>query len=178
MRVIEYDENSVPEISRMRLNEDLEKARETAMRILASSGRSKRDLHSRLEAKGHDPKICWELVERLEAVGLIDERETACMIARTRFAERGRSRRAIADELNRKGFDQDAIQAAIDQIDPDDEREAVLALARRRLAKDQSGDRAARIRRAVGHIARKGYSPQLAMACIREVLAQEESELD
>lgn len=173
MRVIEYDPDSVPEESRMRLNDDLERARETAMRILASAGRSKKDLQARLESKGHSAEICEELVDRLEDVGLINEHETACMIARTRFSERGRSRRAIAEELQRKGFEQDAISLALEQIEPEDEREAVLMLARKRLAKDARADTPTRIRRALGHLTRKGYSPGISMACIREVLANE-----
>lgn len=173
MHIIEYDESAIPEESRMRLNDDLEKARETAMRILASSGRSKKDLLDRLVSKGHEEEICAELVERLDNVGLIDEVETARMIARTRFSERGRSRYVIGEELRRKGFEPQAIDAALDQIGPDDERLAVLELARRRLAKDRDTDQAARIRRALGHLARKGYSPGLAMSCIREVLASD-----
>lgn len=173
MQIIEYDESAIPEESRMRLNEDLERARETAMRILASAGRSKKDLLDRLISKGHAEEICEELVERLENVGLINEVDTACMIARTRFLERGRSRYAIGEELKRKGFNQRAIDEALDQIAPEDERVAVLELARKRLERDRDKDRAARIRRAVGHISRKGYSPGLAMSCIREVLADE-----
>lgn len=176
MQIIEYDESAIPEESRMRLNEDLERARETAMRILASSGRSKVDLIERLVSKGHDREICVELADRLEAVGLINEYETAAMIARTRFSEKGRSRMVIGQELRTKGYPEGAIEAALDQIDSDDERFAVLELARRRLAKDRDVDRAARMRRALGHLARKGYAPGLAMSCIREVLATEEEQ--
>lgn len=173
MQIIEYDESAIPEESRMRLNDDLEKARETAMRILASCGRSKKDLIERLVNKGHEPHICEELVERLDSVGLINEEETAAMIVRARFSERGRSRFAIGEELRRKGYSEETIGRALDQIGPDDEREAVLELARKRLAKDTSADQQARIRRALGHIARKGYSPGIAMSCIREVLSHE-----
>lgn len=173
MVFIEYDESVIPEESRMRLNDDLERARETAMRILASAGRSKADLMARLVDKGHEEEICRELVERLEGVGLINEFETAAMIARTRFAERGRSRYAISEELRRKGFEEQAIIAALDHIQPEDERTVALELARKRLARDHSVDQAARIRRALGHLARKGYSQSLAMSCIREALAQE-----
>ncbi len=175
MVLIEYDESAIPEESRLRLNDDLERARETAMRILASAGRSKADLLERLVAKGHEEDICRELVERLEGVGLINEFETAAMIARTRFAERGRSRYAISEELIRKGFEDEAITAALYQIQPEDERMVVLELARKRLSRDHSADQSARIRRALGHLARKGYSQGLALSCIREVLAQEDT---
>lgn len=161
----------------MRLNDDLERARETAMRILASTGRSKKDLVERLVAKGHDSEICEELVERLDAVGLINEYETAAMIARTRFAEKGRSRSVIAQELRAKGYPEPAIEMALEQIQPVDERLAALDLARRRLERDRDGDQNARIRRALGHLTRKGYAQGLAMSCIREVLARE-TEID
>lgn len=173
MQIIEYDESAIPEESRMRLNDDLERARETAMRILASTGRSKKDLIERLVGKGHEREICEELVERLDSVGLINEYETAAMIARTRLAEKGRSRAVIGQELKTKGYPEDAIAAALEQIQDVDERLIVLELARKRLAKDLNLDRNVRIRRTLGHLARKGYSQGLAMSCIREVLAQE-----
>ncbi|WP_019148652.1 regulatory protein RecX [Timonella senegalensis] len=173
MNIIEYDESAIPQESRIRVNEKLEKARETAMRILAAAPRSKRDLQERLEAKGHEREVCEELIARIEAVGLIDEHETARAIARTRFAERGRSRRAIADELSRKGFEQDAIESALEQIDSHDEYRVAKELARKRIARDRNGDRQARMRRAVGHIARKGYSPSLAIRCVSEALNEE-----
>jgi len=173
MNIVEYDESAIPEESRIRLNEPLEAARETAMRILGAAPRSKRELQDRLEARGHDRAVCEELVARLEAVGLIDEWATAAAIVRTRFTERSRSRRAIADELNRKGYESEAIAAALEQIDADDEYRAAKELARRRLARDRNAERQARIRRAVGHISRKGYSPALALRCVTEALAEE-----
>ncbi|WP_435299851.1 regulatory protein RecX [Timonella sp. A28] len=175
MHIIEYDEADIPEESRIRVNEDLERARESAMRILASAGRSKKDVLARLVAKGHEQDVCEELVHRLEAVGLIDEAESASIIVRTRFRERGRSRRAIAEELSRKGFEPEAIEHAMTHITEDDEQETVLALARKRLSRDVTVDQQTRKRRALSHLVRKGYSPGLAMSCIQRVLDEEQN---
>ena len=46
---------------------------------------------------------------------------------------RGLARRALAQELRRKGVDDEVAREALDEIDPDDEVEAARALVRRKL---------------------------------------------
>jgi regulatory protein len=64
----------------------------------------------------------------------------------------------------------DAVRAAVEQIDRTSEREAAEALVNRRLGSLSGVDPAVQARRLVGLLARKGYSPGLAHEVVRAVL--------
>lgn len=176
MKILDFSELHIPQESRIEVDPATEAAREAALRSLNSAGRSRNSLQERLIERGHELDVVVPLLDRFEEVGLLNDLELASAIVRARFTERGRSRRAIADELVRKGFVDLDIEEALSQIDEDDEIETVRTLARKRLAKDTRGQRQDRIRRAVGHLCRKGYSQGLAMKCIMEVLNEEDTE--
>ena len=106
-------------------------------------------------------------------MGLVDDAALAAMIVRTRFAEKKQSRRAIAQELNRKGILGPVAEAALGQLDDDDEAQAALELARARLRRTANLAREVRVRRALGALGRKGYPSAVAMASIRTALAEE-----
>lgn len=175
MKILSVDDLEIPEESRIIVDPATEAAREAALRSLSRMPRSRNSLEERLIERGHELEVLTPLLDRFEEVGLLNDRELADALTRARFTERGKSRRAIANELVRKGFEEPDIVAALEQIDECDEIDTVRRLARKRLAKDTKGDRQARIRRAVGHLCRKGYSQGLAISCIIEVLDQEES---
>ena len=153
--------------------EQEEHARELALRMLTAAPKSRAQLAQRLAAKGVEDGIAGRLLDRFEQVGLLDDAELAAMIVRTRFAEKKQSRRAIAQELNRKGIRGPVAEAALDQLDDDDESQAALDLARSRLRRTVGLSREVRIRRALGALGRKGYSSGVAMASIRAALAEE-----
>ncbi|MFD6092294.1 regulatory protein RecX [Oerskovia sp. NPDC060338] len=155
-----------------------EHAREAILRTLTAAPKSRRQLMDAMTRKGYPPAVLEPLLERFEAVGLVDDAEYAGMIVRTRHGERGLSRRAIAHELRRKGIDDETAAGALDQVDDDDENDAARDLVRRRLARTAGLDREVRTRRVVGMLARKGYSPGLAFALVREELAREGDEAD
>ena len=83
--------------------------------------------------------VAEKVLDRFTEVGLIDDAEFARMLVRTRHAERGLSRRAIAVELRRKGIDDELAGAALEEVDSDDEEAAARALVRRKLAATSSG---------------------------------------
>ncbi|WP_225227867.1 regulatory protein RecX [Oerskovia rustica] len=150
-----------------------EHAREAILRTLTAAPKSRRQLLDAMTRKGYPPEVLEPILERFEEVGLVDDAEYAGMLVRTRHGERGLSRRAIAQELRRKGIDDDTATEALDQVDEDDEAEAARDLVQRRLARTTGLDLEVRTRRIVGMLARKGYSPSLALSLVREELARE-----
>ncbi|SDC70578.1 regulatory protein [Sanguibacter gelidistatuariae] len=153
--------------------EQEERARNLALRMLTAAPKSRAQVEERLAAKEVDEAIICRLLDRFEQVGLLDDAELAAMIVRTRFAEKKQSRRAIAQELSRKGIPVHIAAAALDQLDDDDESAAALEIARARLRRTQGLSPDTRIRRALGALGRKGYSSGVAMASIRAALAEE-----
>lgn len=163
------------EISR---DEVVEKAREAVLKILTAAQRSRRELEQSLARKGYPEDVVVQVLDRFDEVGLVDDATYAETIVRTRHAERGLARRGIAAELRRRGIDEDTAVEALDQLDPDDEREAGARLAAKLVTRTRSLDRQVRVRRAVGSLARKGYAPGLAFELVRDALATEGEETD
>ncbi|WP_062465047.1 regulatory protein RecX [Demequina soli] len=155
---------------------DPEKAREIALGILTRASRSASQLRDALVAKRVEPGLAGEIVARYEEVGLVDDAALAATIVRTRHSERGQSRRAIRQELARKGFDEDAIGAALGQIDDDEERERAAALARRRWDQLAAHPEDVRTRRVVAMLGRKGYAPSVAFALVKDLRRADEED--
>jgi len=156
-----------------------EKARETLLRILTAAPKSRAELEQSLARKGYPEAVVGPVLDRFDEVGLVDDAAYADMLVRTRHAERGLSRRALAMELRRRGIAEDTAADALEQVDPDDERAAALALARKHVARTRGLDRDVRVRRAVGALGRKGYAPGVSFGVVRDALAEEgEGDLD
>ncbi len=70
------------------------------------------------------------MLERFTEVGLIDDAAFAAAWVSSRQSGRGLSRRALADELRRKGVDKEVAAVALEAVDPQDEWDAARALVR------------------------------------------------
>ena len=151
----------------------VEAAREIVLRRLDRSAAPRAALADLLGRKEVDPRIAEEVLDRLEAVGVIDDAAYAARLARTRFAEKGAARRAIAEELRRKGLEESDVAAALDQIDSEDENEAALALARKKLISTRHLPWEVRRRRTAAMLGRKGYSRETTMRAIEDALDEE-----
>lgn len=161
------------------LEDATEKARETLLRILTAAPKSRAELEQSLARKGYPEAVVGPVLDRFDEVGLVDDAAYADMLVRTRHAERGLSRRALAMELRRRGIAEETAADALEQVDPDDERVAALALARKHVARTRGLERDVRVRRAVGALGRKGYAPGVSFGVVRDALAEEgEDDLD
>lgn len=159
-------------------DEAVDLARETVLRTLTAAPKSRRELEQSLARKGYPEHVAAQVLDRLDEVGLVDDAGYAQMVVRTRHAERGLARRAIAVELRRRGIDDDTAADALDQVDDEDERAAAERLAHKLVARTRGLDRDARVRRAASALARKGYGPGLAFAAVKDALAAEGEDTD
>lgn len=153
-----------------------ERAREIAIRLLTHSPRSATQLRQGLIARDVEPSLADEVIARYVEVGLLDDAGLAATIARTRHAERGTAARVIEQELRRKGFTDDHIAAALEPITHEAERDAAARLAFKRWERTEGLPGDVRVRRVVAHLGRKGYSPGLAFALVKD-LAHADSEV-
>ncbi len=161
------------EAGEMTPDEAAEHARETVLRILTAAPKSRSEIERSLARKGYPEQVVAPLLDRFDEVGLVDDAAYAELLVRTRHAERGLARRAIAAELRRRGIQDEVAADALEQIEPDDERAAAAELARKHVARTRGQDRDKRVRRAVAALARKGHSPSVAFAAVRDALADE-----
>ncbi|NYH76750.1 regulatory protein [Actinopolyspora biskrensis] len=150
---------------------DAEKtARETVYRLLAVRARSRVELLRALSRAGVDSGTAHSVLGKFVDAGLVDDAAFAAEWVRSRHRQRGLGRRALEEELREKGVDDDALSAALDTLDTDDEVSRARALVRRKLAGTAVTDPKVRMRRLMGMLARKGYGEALAFRVVREEL--------
>jgi regulatory protein len=146
-------------------------ARTILLDQLTGRARSRRELADKLAARQVPDEVANRLLDRFEEVGLVDDQAFARSWISGRQAGKGLARRALAQELRRKGVDDEMVREALDEIDPDDEEAAARALVRKKLRSLRRVDDAVATRRLVGMLARKGYGAGLAHAVVRDELA-------
>ena len=138
---------------------------------LTGAARSRRELADKLAARNVPEELAGQLLDRFEEVGLVDDEAFARSWVDSRQRTRGLARRALAQELRRKGVADDTARVVLDEVDPAAEEEAARQLVRKRLRSMRGvGDQVA-ARRLAGMLARKGYPAGLAFAVVRDELA-------
>jgi regulatory protein len=147
-------------------------ARKILLDRLSAQPRTRAELAHTLATKLVPDEVARRLLDRFEQVGLVDDAAFARSWVESRQAGRGLARRALAQELRRKGVPDEVARQALDQVDPDDETAAARELVRRRLPTMRRLDHRARTRRLTAMLARKGYPPGVAFAVVRDALGE------
>ncbi len=153
-------------------------ARKILLDQLTGRARTRAELAKKLAAKGVPTDVGDRLLDRFEEVGLVDDAGFAREWVEQRQSGRGLARRALAQELRRKGIDDEVAREALDQLDPEGEVEAARMLVRAKLRTVRSLDRDKAVRRLVGMLARKGHSSSVAFQVVREELAVDLEDAD
>ena len=146
-------------------------ARKILLDQLTGRARTRHQLAEKLAQKNVPDELATRLLDRFEEVGLVDDAAFAREWVQQRSTGRGLARRALAHELRGKGIDDEIADQALDQVDGDDELELARELVRRKLRSVAGLDPDKATRRLVGMLARKGHSPGVAYAVVKEELA-------
>jgi len=148
-------------------------ARAVVLRRLSFGPRTRVQLHEAILAKDVPADVADAVLDRFVEVGLVDDADFAREWVRVRHRDKGLSRRALADEMRRKGVRAEDAVEALWTLDGDDERAAAEALVARRLQSSRGLEYPKRVNRLMGMLARKGYGPGLAGDVVRQALADE-----
>ena len=156
-----------------------------ALRLLAARSRSIGELRRRLRAAKEPEEHVSRAIERLEAMGLLNDEDYALQVARSQMLGRGYAPRRLSQELARRGVARDVADRAIEVVLTDDVTpgsfgaaggvdlaETLERLARKKLRTLGALDAGARSRRLYAFLARRGYDSE----DIRRVLATLEAE--
>ena len=109
-------------------------ARTILLDALTGQARSRRELRDKLAKKDVPDELAERLLDRFTEVGLVDDEAFARSWVESRQRSRGLARRALAQELRRKGVDDETARTALDDLDPDRERRPPASLVRKKLA--------------------------------------------
>ena len=147
-----------------------------ALNMLASQGRSSRDLRRRLVQKGEPAPLVDQAIERLTRIGLLDDAQFARSLARSKAVGQGASKRRVQQEMFKRGVARDVADEAIAEVFDEeavDETENAEAAARKKLRTLNGVDAETRRRRLYGFLARRGYAPDAIRATLEKVLDEE-----
>ena len=127
-------------------------AKMRAVRIVAASAVSKKDLQQRLVQKGEDPEDAAQAVQWMAEMKLVDDAETARQIV-SRCAARGygvqRAKQALYEKKIPKKYWEDALAAYPDQSDH------IVLFLRSKIQDDQDPKQ---VKKAVDALLRRGHS--------------------
>lgn len=144
------------------------------LRQLTMQARTRHELAETLRKKGVPGEAAERVLNRMVDVGLVDDEALAASWVESRQQRRHLSRRALRQELTRKGVDRDVVDEAVGAVDHDDERAAALALAEKKLRSMAGLDAIVQRRRLAGALARRGFGPGVTSSVLAEVLGGDE----
>jgi regulatory protein len=154
-----------------------EAARSICLRLLTSQPRTRASLDAALRRQGIPGDAIEVVLARFADVGLIDDAAFAFAWVGSRHRGRGLSRNALRQELRQRGVPRDTAEEALADVDDGMEERAARSLVMRRLPSTRAADPVTRARRLTAMLARKGYSPGLAIKVVRDALASESSDV-
>lgn len=148
---------------------DARRAQEKALYLLEYRNYSKRELTEKIARTAASREAAQAAAGRMEELGLIDDRRFGEDYAKELFSRKGYGARRAAQELRRKGLDQELVQELVEKYGSPEQSEENI---RRVLEKKYPGwreDEKVR-RRAFAALQRLGYSYQE----VREAMGQGE----
>jgi regulatory protein len=151
---------------------EVRRAQDLCVRLLSVRARSRTELRQAMARKEIEEEVAELVLGRLDRSGLIDDEAFAHEWVASRHGHKGLSRRALVNELRRKGVDDSVAAQAAAAVDEDSELEQARELVRRKLPSVARVDDITKLRRLVGVLARKGYAEGMAIRVVREELAR------
>ena len=142
---------------------------------LAYSAKTRGQLRKKLQSEGFEAELIEPLLDKFEAVKLIDDAEYAQTFVAQKSRTKKLSRAALRRELAERGVRGEEAENALAQRTDEQEREDAAELVRKKLRPGMDfSDRTEKdrvTRRLLGMLARRGYSSSVSMSVIREELA-------
>jgi len=174
-RLVSGDELAGEELRKLRSLDDEWKAREIAVNYLSYRPRSKREVADHLQKKQIPRMVARATVERLEQLGLLDDREFARMFVRDRLRGKRTGAALLRQQLATRGIAPNVIAEVLAQdVTEDDLREACRALAEKRLTRNASSfsrlEPPVRRQRLLEYLLRRGFSYDTVQQTIRTLL--------
>jgi SOS response regulatory protein OraA/RecX len=154
-------------------------ARNIVLRHLTGAPRSRHQLEERLADRGIPEEVGAEVLDRMEAVRLVDDAAFAETLVRSRHRGRGLARSALRRELKEKGVDGETAEEALEAVTGEDERAAAEELVAKKIRTrpvptgrdpESRAERDRHVRRLVAMLGRKGYAPGLAFCVVRDAI--------
>ena len=154
-------------------------ARNICLRALTMAPKTRGQLADLLAGRNVPDDVATKVLDRFTDVGLIDDAAFANAWVQSRHnGGRGLAKRALTQELRRKGIDDDTLEQALETVDEESELRTAKSLVARKLPSMRGLAPEARTRRLVSMLARKGYGAGTAFRAVREAVLDAEHHID
>ena len=142
------------------------RAQRSALYYLGRAERSRAQVVRYLEAREYAPEIVNSVMDKVDAYGYVDDARYACMLVEDRARLRGKSRRAVRQEMREKGLDAATIEEAMALYGDREEMENAMHIARKYYQRNR-GDREGFERKAGAALYRRGYDWEVIRDALR-----------
>ncbi len=149
---------------------DARRAENVTMHALTRRGQSRAEIAELLRRREIDPLVAEVELDRLESVGLIDDRALALDLVDRLRTRKKLGPSALRNELMQRKLDRAANDEALAESSHDDDDDLLLDLARDRARRLGGLDRSTAERRLVDFLARKGHTGSTARDAARRAL--------
>jgi regulatory protein len=151
------------------------RARNVSVAALARRGVSVAEMRDLLVKRELEQTAVDEEVATLERVGLLDDAALAETLVRTLVERKALGRTAIAAELRRRRIDETLAAVALDAVDPEQEDDRALEVARARARQLGGLDPQTAERRLAAYLMRRGYGGAVVSRVSRLALSELQS---
>lgn len=145
-------------------------ALDRAIAALASRAHSKHELEIKLTRAGYRPCTVEMVLYKLETEGFLDDADFAQQWVEARTNRKLGTRR-IAQELRHKGVSAEDAEAALAEVDEEDQLSAAVTLVEKAAARSKPGEDSRKTaNRITAMLARRGYGWDIARQAIEQVM--------
>jgi regulatory protein len=146
---------SAEAIARLKALDDVEVAHERALNFLSYRPRSADEVRRNLRQKDVSDTVIEQVMERLERTGLVNDEAFARYWVENREQFKPKSERGLRFELRQKGVSDEAIEAALGEVN---EEESAYRAASERARRLPHTDKQVFAKRLGDYLARRGFS--------------------
>jgi regulatory protein len=155
-------------ITSLQEEDSVEKAKEKALNFITYRPRSVAEVERKLRDKGFDESVTTRVVERLQAVDLLDDMAFARYWVEQRETFKPRSRLALQQELREKGVARSVIEAVLSDVD---ETAAARRAAQKQLYRWSNLAEAEFRKKLGGFLQRRGFHYEIVREITEELWA-------
>ena len=155
-------------------DEQTKQALITSLRLLAASPKSRKELKTKLESKGHSSKAIQAALQELAEQGVLDDKAYAKDLIGRLVHGKSSGRYRIAFELKRHGVADSVREEALSALTEDSEKARALELARLKWPQLEKLETKKRKKKLFDHLLRKGYDFQVVHDVLDEILKRDE----
>lgn len=140
-----------------------------ALNILSYSQNTRKDLYTKLMKKGYDEEFVLKAIEYCEERNYINDKLYAESFIKDKVNLSKYGSKKIRYDLIAKGVDKEIVDEVLD-LDPEDEFERALELAKKRVRSYKNDDKNAIYRKLGGYLQRRGYGYDIVSKVLRVIL--------